>query len=447
MKRMAVMLFFCLLILAAAGGAFGEEIGAEKTHPCIHIITENGQPVLSREMYVPAVVKVFNCDQAYEMTEEAGVRVRGNSTAEQGEEKPYRIRFGKKQNMLGLHNGLKYRNWVLLRTYWHLCPDYMGFRLAGAIFEGKYYCSDCMFVNLYLNGKDLGVYLLCEQNQAAKGRMDVCEPEEGETRTDVGYLLEMDNYPDDEHPGFEIGEKMFVEDIMGRKRVLLGKHYAIKSDIRSREQEQHIRNWLTGAYNVLYEAASTGQAMKLDGQLKMVPDERMTAFEAVNELLDLESLADMLILEELVQNYDVGAGSFYMAVDFSAGSRYRKLTFLGPWDLSWGYIEPPDGGYYACTFQNHIQGMDNSNPWFVLAMKLEGFREIVRARWKALSDSGVLRDTVRRVLADIEGLAGDLGEENAGKLSEGRKIVEYVNARIRWLDGRWNGEPNLLIPE
>ena len=447
MKRMAVMLFFCLLILAAAGGAFGEEIGAEKTHPCIHIITENGQPVLSRETYVPAVVKVFNCDQAYEMTEEAGVRVRGNSTAEQGEEKPYRIRFGKKQNMLGLHNGLKYRNWVLLRTYWHLCPDYMGFRLAGAIFEGKYYCSDCMFVNLYLNGKDLGVYLLCEQNQAAKGRMDVCEPEEGETRTDVGYLLEMDNYPDDEHPGFEIGEKMFVEDIMGRKRVLLGKHYAIKSDIRSREQEQHIRNWLTGAYNVLYEAASTGQAMKLDGQLKMVPDERMTAFEAVNELLDLESLADMLILEELVQNYDVGAGSFYMAVDFSAGSRYRKLTFLGPWDLSWGYIEPPDGGYYACTFQNHIQGMDNSNPWFVLAMKLEGFREIVRARWKALSDSGVLRDTVRRVLADIEGLAGDLGEENAGKLSEGRKIVEYVNARIRWLDGRWNGEPNLLIPE
>ena len=108
---------------------------------------------------------------------------------------------------------------------------------------------------------------------------------------------------------------------------------------------------------------------------------------------DLESLADMLILEELVQNYDVGAGSFYMAIDFSADSRYKKLTFLGPWDLSWGYIEPPDGGFYAGTFQNHIQGMDNSNPWFVLAMKLEGFRSIVRERWKALSGSGVLTET------------------------------------------------------
>ena len=440
MKRMAVILFFCLLILAAAGNVHGEETGAGKTHPCIHIVTENEQPVLSRETYVPAVVKVFNCDQAYEMAEEAGVRVRGNSTAEQGEEKPYRIRFGKKHNILGLHNGLKYRNWVLLRTYWHLCPDYMGFRLARTIFEGKYYCSDCMFVNLYLNGRDLGVYLLCEQNQAARDRMDVYEPEEGETRTDVGYLLEMDNYPDDEHPGFEIGEKMFVEDVAGRKRVLLGKHYAIKSDIRGSEQEQYIRRWLTGAYNVLYEAAAMGQALRLDGQLKTVPAEGMTAFEAVDELLDLESLADMLILEELVQNYDVGAGSFYMAVDFSPGSRYGKLTFLGPWDLSWGYIEPPDGGYYACTFQNHIQGMDNSNPWFVLAMKLEGFREIIRDRWKALSGSGKLRDTVRQVLADIEDLAGDLGEENAGKLLEGRKIVEYVNARIRWLDEQWNGD-------
>ena len=383
---------------------------------------------------------MFNCDEAYELTAECGIRVRGNSTAEQGEEKPYRIRFEKKQNMLGLHNGLKYRNWVLLRTYWHLCPDYMGFRLAETIFEGKYYSSDCMFVNLYLNGKDLGIYLLCEQNQAARDRMDVYEPEEGETRTEIGYLLEMDNYPDDEHPGFGIGEKPYVEDIAGRKRVVKGTYYAIKSDVQDEKQEQYIEKWLNGVYSVLYEAAANGEAVRLDEELRPVPAENLTAFEAVNELLDLESLADMLILEELVQNYDVGAGSFYMAIDFSADSRYKKLTFLGPWDLSWGYIEPPDGGFYAGTFQNHIQGMDNSNPWFVLAMKLEGFRSIVRERWKALSGSGVLTETTRQVLADIEDLAGDLGEENAGKLTEGKKIVDYVNARIRWLDGQWNAE-------
>ena len=435
-----MILFLVLLAVIWTGCALSEEVGAGKEHPCIHIVTEEGQPVLSRETYVPATITVFNCDEAYELTAECGIRVRGNSTAEQGEEKPYRIRFEKKQNMLGLHNGLKYRNWVLLRTYWHLCPDYMGFRLAETIFEGKYYSSDCMFVNLYLNGKDLGIYLLCEQNQAARDRMDVYEPEEGETRTEIGYLLEMDNYPDDEHPGFGIGEKPYVEDIAGRKRVVKGTYYAIKSDVQDEKQEQYIEKWLNGVYSVLYEAAANGEAVRLDEELRPVPAENMTAFEAVNELLDLESLADMLILEELVQNYDVGAGSFYMAIDFSADSRYKKLTFLGPWDLSWGYIEPPDGGFYAGTFQNHIQGMDNSNPWFVLAMKLEGFRSIVRERWKALSGSGVLTETTRQVLADIEDLAGDLGEENAGKLTEGKKIVDYVNARIRWLDGQWNAE-------
>ena len=428
------LLWGLLLTVVLAGGALSEEIGAGKEHPCIHIIIEGGQPVVSRDTYVPAIVRVFNCDAVYEMSEEGGVRVRGNSTAEQGEEKPYRIRFEKKHNMLGLHNGLKYRNWVLLRTYWHLCPDYMGFMLAKTIFEGRYYSSDCMFVNLYLNGKDLGVYLLCEQNQAARDRMDVYEPEEGETRTDIGYLLEMDNYPDDEHPGFAI------EDIAGRKRMVKETYYAIKSDIRSVAQEQYIRKWLQGVYGVLYEAAASGRAMRLDGELQPVPAEDMTPFEAVNELLDLESLADMLILEELVQNYDVGGGSFYMAVDFSADSRYEKLTFLGPWDLSWGYIEPADGGFYAGTFQNHIQGMDNSNPWFVLAMKLEGFQTIVRNRWKDLAGSGALTATTRQVLADIEDLAGDLGEKNAGKLAEGRKIVDYVNARIRWLDEQWNAD-------
>ncbi len=435
-----MILFLVLLAVIWTGCALSEEVGAGKEHPCIHIVTEEGQPVLSRETYVPATITVFNCDEAYELTAECGIRVRGNSTAEQGEEKPYRIRFEKKQNMLGLHNGLKYRNWVLLRTYWHLCPDYMGFRLAETIFEGKYYSSDCMFVNLYLNGKDLGIYLLCEQNQAARDRMDVYEPEEGETRTEIGYLLEMDNYPDDEHPGFGIGEKPYVEDIAGRKRVVKGTYYAIKSDVQDEKQEQYIEKWLKGVYSVLYEAAANGEAVRLDEELRPVPAENLTGFEAVNELLDLESLADMLILEELVQNYDVGAGSFYMAIDFSADSRYKKLTFLGPWDLSWGYIEPPDGGFYAGTFQNHIQGMDNSNPWFVLAMKLEGFRSIVRERWKALSGSGVLTETTRQVLADIEDLAGDLGEENAGKLTEGKKIVDYVNARIRWLDGQWNAE-------
>lgn len=440
MKRLKAILFFCLLMTAfAAGSALSEKTGADRDHPCINILTENGQPILSKEEYVSSVIEVFNCDEEYRMTEEAGVRVRGNATAEEDGYKPYRIRFEKKHNMLGLHEDRKYRNWVLLRTYENLCPDYMGFRLAKTVFGGKYYSSDCMFVNLYLNGADQGVYLLCEQNQAANKRMDVYEPEEGESRTDIGYLLEMDHKPDGEHPSFSIGEKAAVEDIAGQERILPERYYNIKSDTFSDEQADYIEKWLTGAYTVLYEAANN-KAMKLDDQLQAVPAEGITPFEAVDDLLDLESLADLLILDELVQNYDVGTGSSCLAIDFSKDSKYEKLTFLGPWDFRWGYTEPADGGFYACTFQKPAKGTDRSNPWFILAMKLEEFRTIVRNRWKVLSRSGVLMDTTRKVLSDCESLEGDLGEANAGKLEESRKIVEYVDMRIRWLDQQWNTE-------
>ena len=129
-----------------------EEISAEKDHPCVYVTTLDGQAILSRDQYVPAMIDVFNCEEEFRLTAPGGIRVRGNSTAEQGDEKPYRIKFEKKQNMLGLHDGRAYKSWVLLRSYRYLAPDYMAFNLARAIFDGKYYSSDCVYVNLYLNG-------------------------------------------------------------------------------------------------------------------------------------------------------------------------------------------------------------------------------------------------------------------------------------------------------
>ena len=59
MKRLIMILFLVLLAAISAGSALSEEVGAGKEHPCIHIVTEEGQPVLSRETYVPATVTVL----------------------------------------------------------------------------------------------------------------------------------------------------------------------------------------------------------------------------------------------------------------------------------------------------------------------------------------------------------------------------------------------------
>ena len=430
----ALTLLLCLLLTACAA--------EEKDHPCVFIETEGGVPILSREEYVPATVTVSGCPEAYALTAQAGVRVRGNSSAEQGDEKPYRIKFEKKQNMLGLHGGNKYKSWVLLRTHWHLASDCLGFRLGEAVFGGQYYVSDCAFVNLYVNGESRGVYLLCEQNQAAKERVWVEEPKEGDTRTAVGYLVEMDNYPDDD-PRFWIPPMGQVTDIAGNTRMIHDRHYSIKSDTWSREQETFIADHVKGCFRILYAAAADGVPMMLNGAGQPVPAGGVyaTPFEAVDAVLDLNSLANMIILEELTQNYDVGMGSHFMAVDFSPESRYPKLTFLAPWDFSWGFSEPADGGYYACTFQKlqEMDYLDRSNPWYVLAMKIDGFPQLVRKKWRALADSGVLEATVARVEADCDAMRHDLGPD-AWKADNGRKLCDYVRQRIVWLNAQWGAD-------
>ena len=415
-----------------------ESISGEKEHPCINITTEDGSRIKSKDEYTAAVIDVFNCEDAYRLTAAGGVKVRGNSTADQGDEKPYRIKFEEKQGMLGLHGGSAYKSWVLLRSYWNLAPDYAGLSLARTIFEGKYYSTDFMYVNLYINGQPAGIYLLCEQNQAAKGRIDVYEPGPEETQTDIGYAIEMDNYASEEHPYFTLDHTgNEFEDISGETRKLWDKDYSIKSDINTEEQLKFIEKYTRGCFEILYEAPENGRAMKFDESFNTVPAEGVTPQEAVEAVIDTDSLINMLILEELVHNNDVGAGSFYMAVDFSGQSIYKRLTFLAPWDFNWAYEGKSSGKYYACTFQDIWKdGYDRSNIWYTVAMKADWFADKVRARWRTLSGSGVLTETTKQILADCYTLKNDLGEES-WKTDKAKDICNFINGRIRWLDKQW----------
>ncbi|MBR6045025.1 MAG: CotH kinase family protein [Ruminococcus sp.] len=417
-----------------------EQISAEKDVPCVFITTQDSKKIISKNEFVPSVIDVFNCEDDFRLTANGGVKIRGNSTADQSDEKPYRIKFEEKHNMLGLNSGREYKSWVLLRSYWNLAPDHMAFNLAKTIFEGKYYCSDSTYVNLYINGEPCGVYLLCEQNQAAKGRIEVSEPKKDDTGIDIGYLLEMDNYPSDEHPFFELDhENANIEDISGESRVLESHAYSVKSDINTEGQLEFIGKYLEGAFDILYQAAENGKRYRFDSAYNVVSagDVYQTPYEAADAVFDLESLANMLILEELVHNYDVGAGSFYIAVDFSKNSKYPKLTFLAPWDFNWAYYEEASGQYYACTFQKiQDDGYDRSNPWFITAMKADWFRKIVTDKWAKLSEGDAIIETTKQVTRDCNKLKRDLGDDS-WKIDCAKDIAKFVVGRVRWLDKQW----------
>lgn len=410
-------------------------ISSQKDMPIVHITTQDKKKILSKETYVESVIDVLNCDDSYLLSAVGGVRVRGNSTANQGDEKPYRIKFDKKQNMLGLHDGEKFKSWVLLRSFWNLCPDYTAFNVAKVLFEGKYYSSDCTYVNLYINGQSRGVYLLCEQNQSGKGRVDVYEPEEDEYQTDIGYFLEIDNYAGDD-PFFTMKyEKQKLTDILGVTRDIPADDFSVKSDINTQEQLDFIHKYMDGAFKILHESVNNGNALMFDANYNVVSAKGVyTPREAVEAVFDCESVANMLLLEELAHDNDVGAGSFYMAVDFSEGSKYPKVTFTAPWDFNWAYEGGTDG-YYAGTWQDiYYDGWDRSNIWLIEFMNADWFRKLAAEKWQRISATGDITAALNSVAATIKSLKNDLGDSDAWRIDSGMNIVNFVKGRAKWLD-------------
>ena len=179
--------------------------------------------------------------------------------------------------------------------------------------------------------------------------------------------------------------------------------------------------------------------MMFDEDYNVVAAEGMTAEEAAKAVIDLDSLAYLLILDELVHDYDVGEGSFFMAVDFSEDSNMKKLTFTAPWDFNWAYNDNPSRKFFACTFQPIVGEQDRSNPWYIVAMKADWFSSIVKDKWNELYSEGTLTDTVNEVKAGIEGLRNDLGDEE-WKIDSANDIVKFVERRISWLNKQWNSE-------
>ena len=140
----------------------------------------------------------------------------------------------------------------------------------------------------------------------------------------------------------------------------------------------------------------------------------------------------MLILEELTHNYDIGAGSFYMAVDFSDNELYKKLTFDAPWDFNWAYQDSTEG-YYASTFQINPYGGDSTNVWLVSLMSMEWFRKMVKAKWRNIESTQELETMLRRLSETLPTLAGDAG----APANTAQAVVNYVNGRIAWLNTVW----------
>lgn len=380
--------------------------------PNIRIDTNN-VPIESKETYVSMTLSTDNCDEAYIKNNVPGeIRCRGNGTMTY-DKKPYRIKFTSKNNLFGLNHGARAKSWVLLAEYadQSMVRNSTAFYLGNSLFNySNNYSSDYMPVNVYLNGSYNGVYVLAEQQQANSNRIQINEAEDGYTGTDVGYLIELDSRASEEDYYFSVGKgtdwSMFPgtpgggwggggeqpDKLDGVS--LYRKDYAVKTDVFAQEQVNFVKKYLTNVYYAFYKAVHGDGLFVLDENNELVASPYATQFETLNAIIDLESVFKMYLLHEYMKDVDVGFGSFYMFVDFSTTSKYKRLTFGAPWDFDWSSGNVNTNECYGSSGEYCSKNQGNFNPWFFMFSKTDFFRNMFKKYYSVFKSSQILEGAI-----------------------------------------------------
>lgn len=309
----------------------------------IPVITINTNNVLitSKEEYVKMDLSISNTKDEYLLSNVTGkIRGRGNSTWDMPK-KPFKIKFDKKQDLFGRGSA---KTWTLIANYCDksLIRNYLAYELS-SLCSGIEYTTTHEIVEVILNGEYLGVYLLCDQMQTGKTRVNI---EEDSTNLDTGYLIELDNRAPDE--GVENIDWFYSYDIP----------YAIKSpdpesDTYSVNQLQYIKSYLNKTISIIEQKD----------------------FQKIKEYIDIDSFVDSYIIQELFKNCDVGYSSFYLYKDKGG------LLTAGPlwdFDISSGNCD------YSDVDTPYGFRTKNVNIWYQKLMEVNEFYTLVKNRYLEL---------------------------------------------------------------
>lgn len=432
--------------------SYYSEISSEHNFPIVHISTENKENIVSREDYLNCLVEIFNCEDKYVMdATSAQVRVRGNASAHYGNVKkilsegaPYRIKFTQKQSVLGLNDRAKCRSWVLLRTFSTGIRDYLAYDIARTINGGDYYVTDAKFVQVYVNEEYKGIYVLCEQTQANPNRVDINEAKDGYTGTDIGYLVELDNYATSEDWWFYLNfNKEPITDVYGETRVPVKYHYSVKNDLYSDEQLKYIERYMEVCWEVAMRAIRDNEYYKVDADFNLIPaqEEFSSAYECISQVIDIKSVVDMYMVFEICNDQDLGGGSFFFAVDFGEYPTYPVLTCVAPWDFDWGYTDyssKADGGIYAARFKDDYfvdNWGDRSNPWLILFYSADWFQDLVKQTWQ--ERYGEIRATVDECYELVTNNKSDFNYDGESRAKRACANLDWVYRRLDHLNELW----------
>lgn len=240
-----------------------------------------------------AVMRIY--DASGSVREEADIESingRGNSTWSRYEKKPYSIHFAFEIDLLGM--GLA-KEWILIAN----ASDDSNIRNK-LIYDfasdfGLNYSPNSEWVDLYLNGNYVGLYLLCERNEVYENRVDI-------SGNNISLVsLEMESRLENRN----------IVYVQTKSSQTLRIHYPVSVNadtlVSVRDSWQSVENAILSEDGI---DSVTGKSWQ--------------------ELIDLESWARKYLIEELFGNIDAGYLSQYFYIDETG------KAFAGPvWDYDY----------------------------------------------------------------------------------------------------------------
>ncbi|KAA6331518.1 hypothetical protein EZS27_019882 [termite gut metagenome] len=360
--------------------------------PVVKIDTENNAEIRDKENYVKATFTLADAVAPENDLEkkETGIRGRGNSTWGYPK-KPYRLKFDKKVSMFGLGEA---KSWVLLANYLDptLIMNTVALELGHRV--GLSYTNHAHHVEFFLNGKYQGSYVLTEQVQVDKYRVNMDE------KTD--FLVELDSYYD--------------EPIKFRTP-LLGLPINVKSPEVTNESEIE---FVKTAMNELEEAVF-GTASNFPGSYK--------------NLIDINSFVNFLLVTEVVRNNELQhPKSTYMY------KRKGEKICMGPlWDFDWAFGYKERGQNYfgdakTMLHYNRNVSMNNIGTYFFTQFfKDPEFRLEYKKRWNEVKES----------ISDMDNFVQEKGNylrksaiENKERWTDNLDHTTQINNMRTWLKER-----------
>jgi len=362
LKKVATVLalsFGATVLVSATPAA---EVEPVRQFPTIQI---NTTPELweDRETWFAGDITIIdprNEEWSLELTE-ADIRGRGNSTWRHGEGKrPLRFRFAEPTAILQYEH--EARTWITLANHFDpsLLRNHLVMELARNL-DGLGWTPVSQFVHMYVNDEYKGVYQITDERDLNDYRMDITVDEDP---TISEFVLERDRRAQASRSPGNVRGLHYVQ--------AYGVTYDIRFPSGSLRTEAH------GEYvnNFMHEVSRSI---------------RSGDWDRITDIVDIPSMVDFYIIQELSRNPDSGFSSLFMSIRNTEDG--RKLVMGPVWDFDIAV-----GNRGASSVNGTLAA--RRNYWFAYLLQVEEFQVILAERWAEVNE-----EILPRVLESVEELA------------------------------------------